>query len=126
MTNRKEPVDRRKHERFGVPIGIYVSFRSRGARLGEVINISQGGLAFRYMGGKEPSDGPDKLNIFLEEGGFHLNDVPFRTVTDFGTYQVPFTSVTMRQSGVQFGELTRHQMSQLEGLIQKHTTVKAT
>jgi hypothetical protein len=99
---------------------MFVYFKPHGARVGEVINISWGGLAFRYMGGKEPSDGSDKLNIILEEGGFHVNDVLFRTVTDFGTYQIPFTSVTMRQSGVQFGELTQHQMSQMEGLIEKH------
>jgi hypothetical protein len=126
MTNRKERVEQRKHKRFEVPIGMFVSFKPHGAKLGEVINISRGGLAFRYFGGKEPSDGSNKLNIFLEEGGFHLNDVPFRTVTDFGTYQIRFTSVTMRRSGVQFGELTHHQMSRLEGLIQNHTMERAT
>jgi hypothetical protein len=32
----------------------------------------------------------------------------------------------MRRSGVQFGELAHHQMSQLEGLIQNHTIERAT
>jgi len=124
MTNRKELVERRKHKRFEIPTGMLVSVRPHGPNLGEVIDISKGGLAFRYYGGQEPSDGSNesdnRLKIFLEEGNFHLNDVPFRTVTDFGTYQVPFPSVTMRRSSVQFSSLTHHQISQLENFIENY------
>ncbi|MBW2174204.1 MAG: PilZ domain-containing protein [Deltaproteobacteria bacterium] len=125
MTNRKERVERRKHKRFEIPIGMFVSFRPHRPRLGEVINISRGGLAFRYYGGKEPSDGSNKLNIFLEEGDFHLNDILSRTVTDFGTYRIPFRSVTMRRSSVQFRSLTHHQISQLEHFIENYAIGEA-
>jgi hypothetical protein len=80
-----------------------------------------GGLAFRYVAMAEPSNGSDRLKIFPAEGDFYLNDVLFETVTDFGTYQIPFTSISMRRSGVQFGELTHDQMSQLEDFICNHT-----
>ncbi len=122
MTNGKELVERREHRRFEVPIGVFVAFRPHDTRLGEIIDISMAGLAFRYLATKEPSNGSHKLKIFLTEGDFYLNDVFFETVTDFGTYQIPFTSITMRRSGVQFGELTHNQMSQLKHFIHNHAT----
>jgi hypothetical protein len=121
MTNRKEWGDRRKHERFEVSMGVFVSFRPHDNRLGEIVDISMGGLAFRYLAAGEPLNGSYRLKIFLAEGDFYLNDVLFETVTDFGTYHIPFTSITMRRSGVQFAELTHHQMSQLKHFIHHHT-----
>jgi hypothetical protein len=123
MTNREELVERRKYRRFEIPTGMFVSCRPHGPKLGEVIDISKGGLAFRYGSGEEPSGGSkelgNKMKIFLEEGSFHLNDVPFRPVADFGTYEeAPFPSVTMRRSSVQFNSLTHHQISQLENFIE--------
>lgn len=122
MTNGKELVERREHRRFEVPIGVFVAFRPHDTRLGEIVDISTGGLAFRYLATKEPSNGSCKLKIFPTEGDSYLNDVLFETITDFGTYQIPFTSITMRRSGVQFGELTHNQMSQLKLFIHNHAT----
>jgi hypothetical protein len=121
MTNGKEWVERRKHKRFEVPIGVFVAFRPHDTKLGEIVDISTGGLAFRYLATKEPSNGSCKLKIFPTEGDSYLNDVLFETITDFGTYEIPFTSITMRRSGVQFGELTHNQMSQLQHFIHNHT-----
>jgi hypothetical protein len=121
MTKRQEMVERRKHKRFQVPIGVFVAFRPHDSKLGEIIDMSMGGLAFCYLATKEPSNGSYKLDIFLDEAGFHLDDVLFDTVTDFETRQVGFTSVTMRRCGVQFGKLTHDQRSKLEYFIQNHT-----
>ena len=121
MTKGKEWVERRKPKRFEVPIGAFVAFRPRDTRLGEIIDISMGGLAFRYLATKEPSNGSCKLKIFLTEGDSYLNDVLFETITDFGTYEIPFTSITMRRSGVQFGELSHNQMSRLQHFVHHYT-----
>jgi hypothetical protein len=48
--------------------------------------------------------------------------VPFETVWDLETDGMPFSSIKTRQSGLQFGQLTPGQMSQLEYFIDKHTT----
>lgn len=115
-------VERRKHERFKISIGVFVAFKPHDTRLGEIIDISMGGLAFRYLATKEPSNGSSKLRIFLTEGDSYVNEVLFETITDFGTYEIPFTSLTMRRSGVRFGNLTQEQMSQLKYFIHNHTT----
>jgi hypothetical protein len=114
-------VERRTHKRFQVPIGVFVAFGPAHSRLGEIIDISIGGLSFRYLATEHPSSASSTLDIFLTDRDFYLNDVPFDTVSDFGTYQVPFVPVTMRRSGVRFGGLTNNQISQIEYFIQHFT-----
>ncbi|MBW1860096.1 MAG: hypothetical protein JRI70_08495 [Deltaproteobacteria bacterium] len=81
--------------------------------MGQIIDVSMGGLAFRYVGTEEPSNG--ELSIFLAERDFYVGQIPFRTVSDFEIAgKTSSTSVTLRRSGVQFGKLTDHQTSQME------------
>jgi hypothetical protein len=120
MKNTGRQVERRRHSRFQVPEGVFVAFRPDNGRLGEVIDIGMGGLAFRYLATREPSNGSRRLNMFLTERDFYLNDVQFEAVSDFRTYEIPFTPVTMRRSGVQFGELTNNQTSRLEYFIRNY------
>jgi len=125
MTATKGQVERRRHKRFLVPVGMFVGFRPDNSRLGEVIDISLSGLSFRYLASGGPSNGSRRLNIFLTERGFCLDNLPFETVSDVGTYEIPFTPVTMRRSGVQFERLTEGQASRLEYFIEHFTTNKA-
>jgi hypothetical protein len=85
--------------------------------------MSMGGLAFRYIGSHEPSRMKTESKIFIDNS-FCLDEVPFETVSDFEASQIPFTSLVMRQSGVQFGDLTHDQRSQLKHFIHNHTTGK--
>ena len=119
MTYRKEWVERRKHKRFHIPRVAFVALAPVNTKLGQVIDISMGGLAFRYIGGKKPSKRSTELRIFTDND-FCLDEVPFETISDFETYQIPFTSIIMRRSGVHFGQLTQNQRSRLEYFIQKH------
>jgi hypothetical protein len=42
-------VERRRHKRFQVPEGAQVSLRLPKTRMGQIIDISMGGLAYRYV-----------------------------------------------------------------------------
>jgi hypothetical protein len=71
------------------------------------------------------------LDIHLTEGEISLDRVPIKAVSD---YEIPNTVLfktvdeippscrTMRRCGVQFGDLTQHQRSQLQQCIRNHTT----
>ena len=123
MTNRKDIVERRKHKRFQVLSGTFVALLPDYVKLGQIIDISMGGLAFRYMAGREPSRGL-YLDMFSSDKTFYLGKIPFETISDFETQDVPFSSLATRRCGVQFGELTHIQTSQLEYFIQNHTIVE--
>ena len=122
----KQEVERRRDGRFQVPDGVFVEVRRpRHSKLGEIINISMGGVAFRYLATKELSNGSYKLDIFFDEGRFRLNDIFLQTVTDFKTHKIPCTSITMRRSSVQFKRLSHHQSSQLEHFIENYAVGEA-
>jgi c-di-GMP-binding flagellar brake protein YcgR len=133
MIPNRERVDRRKHKRYQVPTNSYTSLGSDDPVLGQIIEISMGGIAFRYMGGGKLPD-ESHLDIFLTEGDLCLRGVPFKTVSDFKipntvlcktVEPIPPSFRTMRRSGLQFGELTPDQKVQLERFIKDHTLVEA-
>ena len=120
----QEGVERRKYHRFRVPPGVFLSFSPDDSRLGEVVDISVGGLAYRYLATEKKPNPARRLNIFSTGDESYMNDVPFQTVSDFRTLDIPFTPVMMRRSGIQFGELTHSLMSRLEYFIENHTVTE--
>ena len=71
----------------------------------------------------DSTDHHSQVDIFSSEDGFHLSNVPCRIV-----YETPDTTpdesflVQRSRCGLQFGELTRSQLEQLELFIEKYTT----
>ena len=122
MTSRIEVVERRRHKRFQAEDGAYAAVRPQYDKIGQIIDVSRGGLAFRYMVSGSQEDASSELDIFLIGDSFHLDKVPFQTVSD---EQIPETlspgSQKMRRCGVQFEELTQVQVLKLEEFILNHT-----
>ena len=119
-------LERRKHKRFQLQNGAFAVLRAFSwphstQKLGQIIDMSMGGLAFSYIAEQEPSNGSFELGIFLADHSFHLRTIAFETISDLETNGVPFSSITMRRSGVQFRELTPKQISQLKYFIRNHT-----
>ncbi len=120
MTDRKEIVEQRKHKRFEVQSGAFVGVGPDFNKVGPLIDMSMDGLAFCYRAHVKQRKGLS-LDIFSTDGDFYLSYVPFKAVSDSKTPGTPSGSVTTRQCTVQFGDLTPHQMSQLQYLIQNRT-----
>ena len=119
---RKEHKERRKYTRFRARDGALIELRSHRGKLGEIIDISKGGLAFRYIDIGDRPKGSFELDIFLKEAGFRLEKVPAKTVSDLKTTKFfPYSATKTRRQGVQFGELTGNQISKLEHFIKNYT-----
>ena len=118
----KEVVDNRKHTRFRSQDLAFAAFGSHDKEIGQIIDISMGGLAFRYIADGDQLNVSRELEIYLANNGFHLKKVPFNTISDFELpNEFPLSSIIMRRRGMQFGELLQTQVSQLEYFIQNHT-----
>jgi hypothetical protein len=124
---RVRPVERRKHRRFQAQDGALVALRLHVSKLvGQIVDISKGGLAFRYIDIGDRPRGSFQLDILLEKSGFLLEKVPAKTISDSEMpEESPYSSTTTRRQGVQFGELTNNQKSQLEYFIRNHTVGQA-
>jgi len=92
----------RKHERFKVQIDTFVIVspgRDKEKKF-QVIDISQGGLAFIYHGSKEDIETSGFLNMLAESP--NLEKVNFDTVSDKTAPEFTYTSLPTRRRGVKF------------------------
>lgn len=123
MIHRTTHGERRKDKRFGAKLGTFIVLRPDYTKLGQIIDVSAGGLAFRYMAGETSAVHSAEMDIFAGSNGFHLPGIPFETVSDLETGRdIPFTSIAMRRRSVKFGELTESQASELRHFIRNYTT----
>ncbi len=113
---KKTLVERRKHKRIQVRTGAFVGVGPHFNQVGPLIDISMGGLAFRYMA-REKQLGGLSLDIFLTDRDFYLSYVPFKAVSDSKT-----PDTTTRRCSVKFANLTQSQISCLEHFIASYTS----
>ena len=124
MTERTMPVERRQHKR------IQIKSQADAVLLGptftkgvQIIDISKGGLAFRYVHGQKPSNGLFELDILWDHIDLNLIKLKVKTISD---YQIPneflLDVIPLRRCGAQFAELTKDQISQLENFIENGST----
>jgi hypothetical protein len=114
--------ERRGNKRFHASMGAFAVLGPHANKVGRVVDISLGGLAFRHVDRKAPLSGLNQLDVFMVDGDFHVNNIPFQTVSDYEVVKGgPLTSLTTRQSGLRFGRLTPTQRTLLEYFIKNHT-----
>jgi len=115
--------EKRIHKRYDVQYGAFVASESNAAIFGPVLNISKGGLAFQYYAGEASElNDADELAIFINSNGYYLGSVPYKTVSNLeSSDKNPFSSISMRVCGIQFGALTEEQASLLEQFLDSHT-----
>jgi hypothetical protein len=122
---RTEFIERRQHRRFRVePGALLAGSPFSGEIWGEIVNMSEGGLAFRYRSKKKPLIG--RLNVVWSgRGTVLLADVSFKAVSDLELVRGllwPGPKVWLR--GVQFGYLTCDQSAQLAECLARHTAIE--
>jgi hypothetical protein len=119
MENTDMIFERRSHERFPVMQGAYALIKNGASKLGQIKNISKGGLAFMYINGEEQMQGSLLLDIFLSGHGFYLKDIPCNKISDIHVEnKSPFSDFKMRHLGLQFSELNQDQSNRLDTFIQ--------
>ena len=93
--------------------------------LGQIIDISRGGLSFRYMDNGMIEDQEDLLTILSTDQQFYLVNIPFQTVSDFALINIPtFSSIIMRRRCVRFKDLDEEQIRRLEEFIRRYASQK--
>lgn len=118
MKKHIDPKERRQYTRFltkgGTVIALNTSF-------GELIDISFGGLSFRYLADDEISDDMTEGMFFGDDDSFWSN-VPLKTVSDDEIDNEEYETLKhVRRHSMEFGKLTHQQMHQLMDFIQTNT-----
>lgn len=119
-------IERRQQPRYKAADGVFAALINHNSKLGQIRDISEIGLSFRYIDSGDLSDEETELKIIVGERGVILDDLPFKKVTDFEIKNAySFSALKMRQVGLQFGKLTSQQRSRLERFLQNHTIREA-
>lgn len=122
MSDVKMLEERRQQKRFIAEEGAFAALVDQESRLGQIKDISIQGLSFRYIDSHEKLESAHELKIILGNQGLYLDRVPFIKISDFEIEsEFSFSTIKMRQIGLQFGELTAEQKMQLKRFIQQHT-----
>jgi len=126
MNTTQVSVERRQEPRFKVVEGAFAALVNHNSKLGQIKDISKMGLSFRYIDHDGTPGETSVLKIIIRRGGLYLDKLPFKKVADFEIKnEHTFSSLKMRQMGLQFGDLNQQQCIRLEHFIQKHTTGEA-
>jgi hypothetical protein len=107
--------ERRKRKRFKIKEGVFSILHGPSAQLGEITDVSGGGLAFRYQGEAKLWKKSSELEILALNDSFKIKRLPISGVWDSKTAN------EMRKRGVQFGRLTLRQRSQLRSFIRNYS-----
>lgn len=116
MVTKKE---RRKFKRFRPQEGTMAVDHNA---LGPVIDISMGGLAFRYMGEYPKKTNSNHLGIFLGSEDILIEEISTKVILDKQISQgSSFLNTPTRQRSIQFTKLTRSQHKYLTDFIGSKT-----
>ena len=115
--------NRREHVRRKLENGAFAVLKSgpNSSQLGNIIDISDGGLAFHFLDTKEIPSEFSELDIFVSGSGLLVSDVPVEIVSQFPIEkEIPFFTVSTRRFCIKFGKLTDEIRAKLSYFIQNH------
>lgn len=115
--------ERRRCRRVRVGDSTFVCLTGPERRPWHILDISEGGLSFRYVPKLELETMEDlpELEIVTRDATFSLEKLPFKTVSDTGMDGTPGSHLQLRRRGVQFGDLTKLQTAQLDHFISHYS-----
>ena len=121
MTEWTKGIERRKHRRFPTEDrGDAMLFGSDFAKGIQIIDLSRGGVAFRYVAGCEQMSGPMELDILWNHVGVFILKLEIRIVSDSHIPNEYLLGVIpIRRCSAEFVDLTEDQKSQLNHFIEK-------
>ena len=122
MKNKRVSNERRKHKRFKVKQGAFAVASPEYNKLGQIKDISEGGIAFQFIEDGEQTKDSHELEIFSNVDDFYIKKIPVKTVLDFELENtISSDSTPMRQVCMKFGKLNYPQRLLLGFFIQKYT-----
>jgi hypothetical protein len=107
-------IERRKYERYQVNENVFTCCRLRSPKVAEVVDISQGGLAFSYVGKVGSSNEFLELDIVFPDGTDYISKLPCKTVGERALGD------NKRRCGAVFGKLTSDHRAKLKFFIQNY------
>ena len=85
--------------------------------VGQVLDISMGGVSFSYIADSRPSEELPREGILFTHSGQHVQEIPFEIMADDVCSRFFSSDYFVMERRVRFGELSELQVRQLESFI---------
>jgi hypothetical protein len=98
-------------------------FKSKPAKMGQIIDLSEKGLSFSYIDENEEAlDESKTIDILFADDNFYLARLPFQIIREFVIKnEFAYNPITMKRRSVAFYDLTPDQRAKLDYFINSHT-----
>lgn len=117
-------IERREFERVKLVGAAYAAIGPDYSRMGHIMNISQGGVAFSYIYHRDMPELSGETKILISDNVEALEEMPFIAILDTGAYIAdPHSSVVIRHIRGRFGDLSPAQMEALMNFQKEKTSL---
>lgn len=124
--NSQKILQDRKDKRFRPSIPTFVKLRSESEEdIGQLIEISKGGLSIQYFINEEKTRIYSELDIFTSDADFSIEGVPVQNISDAELKDMPFETEIIRRHGIKFEEMTEDQVSKLDYFLANYISDEA-
>ena len=115
----------RRYTRFVVEDHTFAALGKDYSKVGKIIDISLGGLAFEYLNDNQHSvNGVSMINLFSSVGGFHMSELTCRVICDFPTRLADRNvdgTLQKNRCSIQFTSISDAQRELLDEFIKNNT-----
>lgn len=113
--------ERRGRKRFPVKEGCLIILGNEPIKPWQILDISEEGLAFRYIGGAEDTKSISRLDILTRDVALCIEKIPFQVISDLEMTGPGSRFYSLKRCSGKFGLLTPEQNGQLGTLIKTYT-----
>ena len=122
MTDEEKTDERRTNRRFKVDEGAFAALSPDSSIMGQLDNISRGGLSFKYIVHEDQSAEMEATHVFVGINGFYLEKMPYKVVEDIQVENnSTLSSINMRRRRLEFVDLSLNQAAQLDYFLKNRT-----
>ena len=119
MNRKNDSMERRKFKRVKTYDNLFVLSDFYSGETGQIIDISEKGLAFRYIPYESWSDDLKKVDIFSSDKLIYLKDLPIKVICRLDEInEKPVYLLPTKRCGVKFDNPDDSQKSQLKDFIE--------
>jgi hypothetical protein len=102
-------------------------YKSNPAKVGQIIDMSRGGLAFSYIADKKNFGKSVAMDILAAGNNFYLEHISFKTVMDADSADATaLDPIRLKHQRIQFVDLSPDQKKKLEYFLSNCTSRKMT
>ncbi len=118
MNKELQPEEKRQYNRRTFKDIAYAIVNSENTMVGHMIDISEGGMAFSYVGSHEIKENKLTVDIFLYYLDLHLKNIPVSIINNFYIQaDSPGSQVPMMRCGASFNNLDIAQKNHIQFIL---------